>query len=126
MRNSSRIACILGAMLAIVVALAAPAAFAGCHGGGQVFSAPAAVFAAPVYAAPQILAAPVYQPATVFAAPQVVYQQQAVVQQRAFVQAAPVYQQAAVVQKQVVVAQAPRQRLFTRSRSVNIQRSVVR
>lgn len=117
MRKSSRIACIVGAMLAIVVALAAPAAFAGCsgcnNGGGQVFSAP-------VYAAPQILAAPVYQPAAVFAAPQVVYQQ------RAFVQAAPVYQQAAVVQKQVVVAKAPRQRLFSRSRSVNIQRSVVR
>mgnify|MGYP000606047373 CR=1 FL=1 len=123
MKNRSRIACILGAMLAIVVALAAPAAFAGC-GGGQVFSAPAAVFAAPIYQAPQILAAPVYQP--VFAAPQVVYQQPAVVQQRAFVQAAPVYQQAAIVQKNVVVAKAPRQRLFSRSRSVNIQRSVVR
>lgn len=125
MCKPSRIACILGAMLAIVVALAAPAAFAGCHGGGQVFSAPAAVFAAPIYQAPQILAAPVYQP--VFAAPQVVYQQQAVVQQRAFVQAAPVYAApAAVVQKNVIVAQAPRQRLFSRSRSVNIQRSVVR
>lgn len=121
MCKSSRIACIVGAMLAIVVALAVPAAFAGCsgcnNGGGQVFSAP-------VYAAPQILAAPVYQ-AQVFAAPQVVYQQ-AVVQQRAFVQAAPVYQQAAIVQKNVVVAKAPRQRLFSRSRSVNIQRSVVR
>lgn len=121
MSKSSRIACLVGAMLAIVVALAAPAAFADC-GGGQVFSAP--VFSAPVYQAPQFLAAPFYQP--VLAAPQVVYQQQAVVQQRAFVQAAPVYQQAAVVQKQVVVAKAPRQRLFSRSRSVNIQRSVVR
>ncbi len=119
----SRIACILGAMLAIVVALVAPTAFAGCAGGcnngGQVFSAP-------VYAAPTILAAPVYQQPAVFAAPQVVYQQRAVVRQHAVVQAAPVYQQAAVVQKQVFVAKAPRQRLFSRSRSVNIQRSVVR
>lgn len=116
MCKSSRIACIVGAMLAIAVALVAPAAFAGCAGcknGGQVFSAP-------VYAAPQILAAPVYQP-QVFAAPQVVYQQRAVVA-AAQVYAAP----AAVVQKQVFVAKAPRQRLFTRSRSVNIQRSVVR
>lgn len=117
----SRIACIVGAMLAIVVALAAPAAFAGCAGncGGQVFSAP-------VYAAPTILAAPVYQQPAVFAAPHVVYQQQAIFRQHGVVQAAPVYQQAAVVQKNVFVAKAPRQRLFSRSRSVNIQRSVVR
>lgn len=123
MNRPQRIACILGAMLAIVVALTAPAAFAGgcagCNNDVQVFSAP-------VYAAPQILAAPVYQQAAVFAAPQVVYQQRAVVRQHAVVQAAPVYQQAAVVQKNVFVAKAPRQRLFSRSRSVNIQRSVVR
>ncbi len=121
MCNKNRVLCIVGALLAIVFALVAPAAFAGCAGdcGGQVFSAP-------VYAAPTILAAPVYQPAAVFAAPQVVYQQRAVVRQHAVVQAAPVYQQAAVVQKNVFVAKAPRQRLFSRSRSVNIQRSVVR
>jgi hypothetical protein len=115
MRNKKRALCILGAMLAIAIALVAPTAFAGCAGcdnGGQVFSAP-------VYAAPQILAAPVYQP-QVFAAPQVVYQQ------RAVVAAAPVYAApAAVVQKNVVVARAPRQRLFNfRSRSV--QKNVVR
>lgn len=118
MNRSKRIACLVGALLAIVVALAAPAAFAGCGGncgGGQVFSAP-------VYAAPQIFAAPVYQPAAVFAAPQVVYQQ------RAYVQAAPVYQQAAIVQKNVVVARAQRQPLFgfRSSRSVNVHRNVVR
>lgn len=105
--------CIVGAMLAIVFALVAPTAFAGCagcNGGGQVFSAP-------VYAAPQILAAPVYQAPQVFAAP--VYQRQ--------VFAAPVYAapQRAFVQKNVVVARAPRQPLFGfRSRSV--QRNVVR
>ncbi len=112
MCKSSRIACIVGAMLAVIVALAAPSAFAGCAGcnnGGQVFSAP-------VYAAPQILAAPVYAAPQVFAAP--VYQRQ--------VFAAPVYAApAAVVQKQVVVQRAQRQPLFNfRGRSV--QKTVVR
>lgn len=104
--------CIVGAMLAIAVALVAPSAFAcdGQCGGGQVFSAP-------VYA-PQVFAAPVYQP-QVFAAP--VYQRQ--------VFAAPVYApQRAIVQKQVIVQKAQRQPLFGsfRSRSVNVQRNVQR
>ena len=116
MSRKMRAALMFVAILGVLLALVAPTALAGCAGcnnGGQVFSAP-------VFAAPQILAAPVYQQ-QVFAAPQVVYQQ------RAVVAAAPVYAApAAVVQKQVFVAKAPRQRLFTRSRSVNIQRSVVR
>lgn len=109
MRQSKRIACILGAIAAVLLAVSAPAfACDGCNG-GQVFSAP-------VYAAPQILAAPVYQ-APVFAAP--VYQQRVFAAPRVY--AAP----AAVVQKQVVVQRAQRQPLFGfRSRSV--QRNVVR
>lgn len=114
MCKSSRIACIVGAMLAVIVALAAPSAFAGCGGkcgGGQVFSAP-------VFAAPQILAAPVYHAPQVFAAP--VYQRQ--------VFAAPVYAApAAVVQKQFVVQRAQRTPLFrVRNTSRSVQRSVVR
>lgn len=105
--------CVIGAMLAIAVALVAPSAFAcdGQCGGGAVFSAPVyapQVFAAPVYQ-PQVFAAPVYRAPQVFAAP--VY--------------AP---QRAIVQKQVIVQKAQRQPLFGsfRSRSVNVQRNVQR
>jgi hypothetical protein len=117
MNRSKRIACILGAIVAVLLAVSAPA-FAcdgQCGGGAEVFSAP-------VYQAPQVFAAPVYQ-APVFAAP--VYQQpvfRAPVYQQRQVFAAPVYQQAARVDVRV---RAPRQPLFGfRSRSV--QRNVVR